>query len=350
LIGGGWVEKRVRVLVVDDYEPWRRFFSTTLQKRPELQIIGEASDGLDAVHRAQQLQPDLILLDIGLPTLSGVEAARRIRELSPKSKILFASDDRSPYVAKEALSTGAVGYVVKMDSVRELLLAVETVLRGETFISASLRGHDFTSLVDSQFSHNLPREPASRLMTMPRKSSTIGRHEAEFYSDDLSFLDHLAQFVAVAVREGNAAIVIATEPHRDSLLRRLQAQGLDIWPPMEQGRYIALDAAEVISQFMLGDMPDPVRFLQLMRNLIETAARARKGRPARVAIFGECAPVLWADGNPEAAIQIENLANQLVNEYDIRILCGYSLLSLQGRMDTHVFKRICAEHSAAFST
>ena len=344
------MEKLVRVLVVDDYEPWRRFFLATLRKRPELQVIGEASDGLEAVHRAQQLQPDLILLDIGLPKLSGVEAARRIREVSPKSKILFASDDRSPYLAKEALSSGAVGYVVKMDTVRELSLAVETVLRGETFISASLGGRDFTSPVDSQSFKSLSGQPASHLVVMPRKSSTIGRHEAEFYSDDLSFLDHLAQFVAVAVQEGNAAIVVATESHRDSLLRRLQAQGLDIWSPIEQGRYIALDAAEVISQFMLRDMPDAVRFLKLMRNLIETAAGARKGRPAQVAIFGECAPLLWAEGNPEAAIQVENLANQLVHEYDVRILCGYPLLSLQGRMDTHIFKRISAEHSAAFST
>jgi DNA-binding NarL/FixJ family response regulator len=341
------MERLVRVLVVDDYEPWRRFFCSTLRKRPELQVIGEASDGLEAVHRAQELQPDLILLDIGLPRLSGVEAARRIREVSRKSRILFASDDCSPYVATEALSTGAVGYVVKRDAVRELLLAVETVLQGETFVSASLGGRDFTSLIDSQSSNSLPRVPASRVATMPRKTSTIGRHEAEFYSDDLSFLDHLAQFVAVALQEGNTGIVLATESHRDSLLRRLQAQGLDISSP---GRYIALDAAEVLSQFMLRDMPDSVQFLKLMRNLIERAIGTRKGRPAQVAIFGECAPLLWAEGKPEAAVRIENLGNQLVNEYDVRILCGYSLLSLRGRMDTNIFKRICAEHSTAFST
>ena len=83
-----------RILVVDDYEPWRGFVLTTLQKQPELQVIGEAVDGLEAVQKAQQLQPDLILLDIGLPTLNEIEAARRIRELSPKSRILFVSDNR----------------------------------------------------------------------------------------------------------------------------------------------------------------------------------------------------------------------------------------------------------------
>jgi DNA-binding NarL/FixJ family response regulator len=86
----------VRVLVVDDYEPFRRFVCSTLRKRPELQIIGEASDGLEAVHKAEDMQPDLIVLDIGLPTLDGIEAARRIRKLSPQSKILFVSQESLP--------------------------------------------------------------------------------------------------------------------------------------------------------------------------------------------------------------------------------------------------------------
>ena len=102
-------ESPIRVLVVDDFEPWRRFVSTTLLKQPELEVIGEVSDGLEAVQKAEELQPDLILLDVGLPTLNGIEAARRIREVSPGSKILFASENRSADIAEEALSTGAGG-------------------------------------------------------------------------------------------------------------------------------------------------------------------------------------------------------------------------------------------------
>jgi len=95
----------IRVLVVDDYEPWRLYFSTTLGKEQRLQVIGEASDGLEAVLQAQELQPDLILLDIGLPTLNGIEAARRVREVSPESKILFVSQESSADVVREALGT-----------------------------------------------------------------------------------------------------------------------------------------------------------------------------------------------------------------------------------------------------
>jgi len=109
-------DKSVRVLVVDDFEPWRRFVSTTLQSQPNLQVIGEALDGLEAVQRAEQLQPDLIVLDIGLPSLNGIEVARRIRKISPESKILLLSQQSSAEVVQEALSTGAHGYVVKTDA------------------------------------------------------------------------------------------------------------------------------------------------------------------------------------------------------------------------------------------
>src|SRR5437868_10931618 len=106
----------VRILVVDDYESFRRFVCSTLERRPNLQIICEASDGSEAVQKAEELQPDLILLDIGLPKLNGIEAARRIRKLSPGSKILFVSQDLSADFIHGALATGARGYVVKTDA------------------------------------------------------------------------------------------------------------------------------------------------------------------------------------------------------------------------------------------
>lgn len=134
-------ESSVRVLVIDDSEPWCRYFSTMLPRQPGLQVIGEVSDGLEAVQKAEELQPDLILLDIGLPTLNGIEAARRIRAVSPASKILFVSENRSPDIAEEALRTGASGYVVKSDAGGELLAAIRAVLEDKRFISASLAGH-----------------------------------------------------------------------------------------------------------------------------------------------------------------------------------------------------------------
>lgn len=130
-----------RVLVVEDFEPFRRFVCSTLGKRPELQIVGTVSDGLEAVQKAEELHPDLILLDVGLPTLNGIEAARQIRKLSPESKLLFVSQEFSADVVREALSLGALGYVAKAKAGNELLAAVEEVCQGRLFVGAGLAGH-----------------------------------------------------------------------------------------------------------------------------------------------------------------------------------------------------------------
>lgn len=131
-------ESSIRVLVVDDYAPWRRFACKILSKQTTIRVLGEVSDGLLAVQKAKELQPDLILLDIGLPTLNGIEAARQIHEGSPASKILFVSENRSLDIAEEALSAGASGYITKSDAGSELLPAIDAVLAGKRFVSASL--------------------------------------------------------------------------------------------------------------------------------------------------------------------------------------------------------------------
>jgi hypothetical protein len=129
----------------------------------------------------------------------------------------------------------------------------------------------------------------------------------------------------------------------------LQADGLDIGASIEQGRYIALDAADMISAFIVNGMFDSVRCLESFGNLILTAANAAKGEHRSVALFGEAADLLWERGNVEAAIQDEELCNQLTMRYDVAILCGYSLGNIEGGKDGEAFQRICAEHSAVYS-
>jgi DNA-binding NarL/FixJ family response regulator len=134
-----WSMSSVRILVVDDFEPFRQFIISTLQRMPELQVIAAASDGLEAVRMAEELNPDLILLDIGLPRLNGIEAAHRISRLLPDAKILFLSQDNDPDVVAAALSDGAEGYIHKLDVAKELLPAVEAALRRKQFISAGTK-------------------------------------------------------------------------------------------------------------------------------------------------------------------------------------------------------------------
>ena len=132
----------VRILVVEDFAPFRQFIRSTLGKWPDSQVICEVADGLEAVQKAEELKPDLILLDIGLPTLNGIEAARQIRQLAPKSKILFVSQESSADVAEEALRIGALGYLVKTHAGIELLAAVEAVRQGRQYLSGGLSGHN----------------------------------------------------------------------------------------------------------------------------------------------------------------------------------------------------------------
>ena len=127
------------VLVVDDFEPFRRFICSRLESRPDLEVIGEASDGLEAVEKAQALKPDLILLDIGLPSLNGIEAAQRISRLIPTATILFVSQISDADVVQEALSSGAIGYVWKQDAGIDLLRGVESALRGKRFVSSGIQ-------------------------------------------------------------------------------------------------------------------------------------------------------------------------------------------------------------------
>jgi DNA-binding NarL/FixJ family response regulator len=121
-----------RILIVENFPAFRRFIGSTLGESLDLRIIAEVSDGLEAVQKAAELKPGLILLDIGLPTINGIEAARQIRKLSPESKIVFLSQETSADVVEEALGTGECGYVTKIKAQVDLLAAVEAALSGKT--------------------------------------------------------------------------------------------------------------------------------------------------------------------------------------------------------------------------
>jgi DNA-binding NarL/FixJ family response regulator len=318
----------IRVLVVDDFEDWRRQVRLLFRARPQWQIIAEASDGSEAVQKAEDLKPDLIVLDIGLPKLNGIEAARKIRQLSPSSKIVFLSLNKNLEVVRAALGTGALGYVRKTDARRELLTAVDAVLRGKQFVSSGLKGYEFTDTAEEKAPHC---------------------HEVLFYSDEAILLDTFARFIAVALKSGRAAIVVITESRSDGLVSRLKAQGLDVDAATQQGTYIQLDVAKTLSTFMVNGMPDATRFFEMAGGLIEAAAKAAREPHRGVVACGEDPSVLWAEGKADAAIRLEQLCDEVAKAFGLDMLCGYALSSFHGEEDEHVFQSICAEHSAVYS-
>ena len=178
------------------------------------------SDGLEAVKKAQDLQPDLIVLDIGLPTINGIEAAARMRTAAPDSKILFLRENCSGEIAEEAFRTGAGGYVVKSRAGQELLPALDAVLQGDRFISSGLAHHDL-----SRF-----------------RNGISGRHghQIKFYTGDSSFVESVATTVEAALRTGKAMVVIASEPHLASIQERLRSDGVDVDAAIESKSYTPL--------------------------------------------------------------------------------------------------------------
>ena len=125
-----------RVLVVEDYAPFLQCICSMLRERPDFQVVCEVSDGLDAVQKAKELAPDVILMDIGLPGLHGIAAARRILALHPKCKIIFLTQEYSAEIVEAAFSLGGQGYLIKSRAEGELLPALEAVREGGQFVSA----------------------------------------------------------------------------------------------------------------------------------------------------------------------------------------------------------------------
>jgi DNA-binding NarL/FixJ family response regulator len=137
------VTPRFRILLVEDFEPFRRFVALTVQARADFELVGEASDGLEALQKAKDLQPDLVVLDIGLPKMSGMEAAAHIRIVAPQAKLIFISLETCSFVVQEAFRLGAHGYIYKLRGLADLVPAIEAVRAGKYFVSRDIDVSDW---------------------------------------------------------------------------------------------------------------------------------------------------------------------------------------------------------------
>ena len=299
-----------KILVVEDFEQFRQLIVSTLQQRTKQ--IAEASDGMEALQEAEKQQPDLVSLDIGLPSLNGIEVARRLRKLAVPPKIVFISQESSPEVVAEALNLGALGYVHKTRAGSDLLPAIDAALEGRRFVSSGLQ---IGGAMDAQ---------------------TQFRHQILFYADDSVLLDGLARFIASALDAGNPVIAWVDGSHQHSLRGRLREGRVDIDGAIQRGLFMSSDTAET---------PDPRRFLEVIKGLRETASRTGKKHP-RVALCGDLASRLWAEGKTDEAIRLEQQSSELARTHDMDILCAYPLDYGQRN---GAFTKIRVEHGAVFT-
>jgi len=181
-------------------------------------------------------------------------------------------------------------------------------------------------------------------LLVSRSAEVTRGHEVEFYADDAALVVGFTCFIEAALKAGKGVIVASTESHRKTLLHRLEEHGVNVPAAIEQGRYLSLDVTEILSSFMANDLLDPARFLRVVGDLVAEAARATAGEQSRVAVCGECASVLWEQGKADAAIQLEQLLNQLARRYAMDILCGFSLSGFYRQEDKQVFQKICSKY------
>jgi DNA-binding NarL/FixJ family response regulator len=318
------------ILVVDDYEPWRRHLASTLGNHPHWQIVAEAADGPEAVAKAIDIRPDLILLDVGLPTLNGIEAARQIVERDPALDILFLSEHQSWEIAEAALHTGARGYLCKSDSGRELSPALDAVAAGRRFVAPRFGGR----LVAN---------------TSQQHAADIRRHVALYYSTEALLLDRWASVAEAALAEDATFLLVATPSHQKKLQALLERRGANLPIPISEGRYVSMGVDETLSRFMVGDRLDEARFWTSATSLMLGLAKASTAEQPHIVACGECAPTLCVRGNAEAAVRLEQLWDELTRTYNLDTVCGFALDGCQCEDPGAVLEGMKAIHTATYA-
>jgi hypothetical protein len=172
------------------------------------------------------------------------------------------------------------------------------------------------------------------------------QHGVQFYSQDKFLLEELSEYVGSALRAGDAAVIVATDTHRNGLLQWMAAQGLDIAAFVEQGRLVITDAAELLSQFMSEGWPSQERFDDVVGTIVTKALARARGSQPRVAVFGEMVALLWAEGKTDAAIRLEQFWNELARTKSFSLFCAYPMSIFDREEDAGIFLKVCNEHSA----
>jgi len=160
----------LRLLVADDHEIVRKGFRAILEAQQDCEVIGEAGDGRRAVEMTKELRPDIVVLDISMPLLNGLEAARQIMKSRPQTKVLILTMHESDSLIREVLDTGARGYILKTDASRDLVSAVEALRRNKTFFTSRVA----QMILDGYLKGDAPAEgDATRDRLTPRQREIV---------------------------------------------------------------------------------------------------------------------------------------------------------------------------------
>ena len=275
---------------------------------------------MEAIRQAEALRPDLVILDIGLPTLSGLEVAGRLRANVPDAKVMFVTNESSLEVVEQAFKRGAHGYVYKPRVQRDILPVLDAIIRGGRFVSGGL---ERIATGDSLASH---------------------RHDVVFCSSDVVLIGAFSRFIAGELREGSAVVAVVTAAHGRSVQSSLEASHVDVAMAIRQQRYLPVNVSELLEKATVNGRPDPLRYLDAAGDLLTDVTRRASDQHARIATCGEGTAIFWTHGHVEAAIQLEHLWDEIAMSRRMNILCAYPLAVRDESVPA--VRRLCAEHTA----
>jgi DNA-binding NarL/FixJ family response regulator len=286
----------------------------------EFDVVGTAADGRSAVDAALRLKPDLVVVDLTMPELNGFGATQELKRLGSQAKTVFLTmHDGDEYVAA-AVEAGAHGYVLKSRLQPDLVSALRHALADRLFVPS------LTSL----------------LMLADNRS----QHAAHFYGDESRRLDNLSRLLGAALRRGDAVVVAGTDATRAGVATRLAERNMDIDGLTERGRYIPVDAAEALSQFMRNRQPDAGLLSQFTEQLERTRLAKAEGSPQQLTVCGEMAALLYQEGNTQGAISLEGLWSRLTSGRQVFTVCEYPHSCFEGEAGAQFFSHVCQQHGS----
>jgi len=317
----------LRILIVDDHEVVRRAVRSLLSARAEWSVCGEAEDGLEAIEKAKRLQPDIVLMDITMPRMDGVQATKAIRQEVPEAEVILISQNDPSVGGAQAADADARDFVSKIDLSRDLLSTIERVA-GER-----------KQKIGGRVNQDIQNEPWCGLLdaAAPRD------HIVQLYQDEKFLSRAVCRFAVSAINHGEGVILVPTSAHWNALRPRLEAEGVDVKAAQSCGQLTVIDADQLLPNVMRNSMPDAPLFLGLAG---ETIARARGGdRFTKVRWWGEMVNVLWERGDVAASMGLEDLFHKLAHDRDIAIFCSFLMDNFDGEVHARMLPRLGQNHS-----
>jgi CheY-like chemotaxis protein len=337
--------RSIRILIVDDHEAVRRGIDSLLSAHAEWVVCGEATDGLEAVEEARRLRPDVILMDISMPRMDGVQATKIIRQEVPEADVILISQNDPSVVCRQAKEADAGAFVPKADLSQDLVSTIEQLVdireRGGVAqrLPYSLENPDVRGKIGVHMNRDVHNEPWCGLLAeaAPRD------HIVQLYQDEKFLSRAVCRFAVSAINHGEGVILVPTSAHWDALRPRLEAEGVDVNAVQASGQLTVIDADQTLPNFMRDAMPDGPLFLGLAG---ETIARARGGdRFTKVRWWGEMVNVLWERGDVAASMGLEDLFHKVAHDQDIAIFCSFLMDNFDGDVHARMLPRLGQNHS-----